>query len=56
MTPIETLKRLLSHIDRTSIQSDPVHLLVSIPREDVERAWAVVHAGDRKAAAEKAST
>jgi hypothetical protein len=50
MTALDTLKRLLGHIERTAIHTDPVHLLAAIPRDDVERAWAVVHAEDRKAA------
>lgn len=44
MKATEALRRLLSHIDRTSIQSDPEQLLVAVSREQVERAWAVVHA------------
>lgn len=49
MTPLSALRLLLNHIDRTSIQSDPEHLLVAISRQDVERAWSVVHAGDKDA-------
>jgi len=42
------LKQLLGHIDRTSIQTDPVYLLVAIPRDKAEEGWSIVMAEETK--------
>lgn len=52
MNSTACLKKLLGHIERTSIQNDPEQLLVAISRDTVEQAWRVVMA-DEKAEAEK---
>lgn len=48
MTSTAFLKQLLGHIDRTSIQTDPVYLLVAIPRDKAEEGWRIVMAEETK--------
>jgi len=48
MTSTAFLKQLLGHIDRTSIQTDPVYLLVAIPRDKAEEGWRIVMAEEIK--------
>lgn len=47
MTSTAFLKQLLGHIDRTSIQTDPVYLLVAIPRDKVDEGWRIVMAEEK---------